>query len=454
MKFLESLSIALAGGDSADAMSSQQLFAEFLRGSVSAAGVEITPEKSLQISGVWSSVCILSEAVGSLPLIVYRRLPGGRGKERATDHPLYRILRSRPNRRHVASEYRSLQQLDVETYGNALSRKIVVRDQVQELFPFPWRRILDVRESAAGTLTYVANSNDGRQFEMREDQVVHFRGPGGDGIRGAAVAEQFRETFGLAYALELYLAYTLKNSGRVGGFISKKTGTLSEPALERLKKWRDEQVSGIQNAGKWTFVPEPDLQFDTTSMNFDEAKIGELDDKVLARLARIYRVPLHMLASNVAQPRANMEQQSREFVDQSLRPRLTRIEERFNAEFFDDGEEYFCEFLLEELLRGDAAARALVYRALIELGIMTRNEARERENLNKLEGLDEPLTPLNMGRGQDNKNLPPGSALEELERVAAVSDPGSPLRDFAAAIRNLRLSACAAGGSRNGHSAS
>lgn len=396
--FFDNLGAALGLGDDRAEQSTREVFADFLRGSVSASGIVVTPKKALQISGVWSSVCILSEAVGSLPLIVYKRLPDG-GKERATDHPMYRVLRSRPNRRHTAAVWRSLMQADVETSGTAFAKKVRIAGQVKELIPIPAGSLEDVKELNDGSCDFTFRRRGGGTVKTFNDtDLLILTGPGGDGILGANIVEEFKETIGLAYALEMYLAYTLRNAGRVGGIVSPKT-PMVESELNKLKTWLDKDHTGIENAGKWLWVPTP-LEFGKGSMNFEEAQVVELDDKILARLARIFRIPLHMLASNIAQPRANMEQQGREFVDQSLRARLKRWEERLNAEFFDDGQEYFCEFLLDDLLRGDAATRALVYRALVELGIMTRNEARERENLNKLDGLDEPLTPMNMGQGQ------------------------------------------------------
>jgi len=407
VKLLDDLAVALGVTERAET-STPALFAEFLRGSLTASGVQVTPRKALQISGFWSATCILSEAVGSLPLIVYRRLPNDRGKERAIDHPLYRVLRSRASRRHTAAEFRSLMQADVEAYGNALARKVTINGQVRELLPIQWSRVADVVELSDGALKYVVRRpNYGDTFDLRDDQVVHLRGPGGDGIRGACIVEEFKELFGLAYALEMYLAYTLKNAGRVGGVLSPKTGSVGDKAWERLKDWLGKDHAGIENAGKWLIVPES-LEFQKGTMNFEEAQVADVDDKILARIGRVTRMPLHMLGSNIAQPRANMEQQGREFVDLSLRGRLKRWEEGFNAAFFDDGEEYFCEFLLDDLLRGDAATRAIVYRAMVELGIFTRNEVRERENMNKLDGLDEPLTPLNMGTG--NAGVSPGTA--------------------------------------------
>jgi len=164
---------------------------------------------------------------------------------------------------------------------------------------------------------------------------------------------------------------------------------------------------------------EEGLEFSATAQTNEQAQVVELHEKVTAAIARVYGVPLHALASNIAQPRANMEQQASEFVAMALRPRLVRFEERLQVDVIRDPN-YFAEFNLEELLRGDAATRAIVYRALIEIGVMTRNEARVRENMNPLPGLDEPLTPLNMQRGDAAAALS-GSAVQDLMQLVAAN---------------------------------
>lgn len=373
-------------------------FVDFLREAGTAAGITMGPDRAMQVSSVASCVTILSEGVATLPLILYRRLEGG-GKERATDHPLYPVMRVKPSPDHTSVELRSLMQEDLELYGSAYALRVRLRGELRELHWLPARRVEPKR--VRGRVTYKLYSEDGTEAvrELAADRVLHLRGPGGDGLCGRATTVQFRELFALAYVIEAFLAYSFKNGVTLSGAL-KSANKLSDAYREQLKKWIKEEYQGHSKVGRLMLL-EQGLDFQEMTQNHHDAQVVELWEKSVAAVARVFGVPLHMLAAHIAQPRANMEQQAREFVDNALKRRLVRWEQRLAADLLTPAEqpEYFFEFLLDDLLRGDAEARSKVYRVLIELGVMTRNEVRIRENLNPLDGLDEPLTPLNMNRG-------------------------------------------------------
>lgn len=363
-----------------------------------AAGVAISPRRSMQISAVYGCVSILSNAVASLPLELYRRKENG-GKERATDHPLYNVLKYRPSQRHTASEFRALMQRDVETCGNGYAVKVTVAGVVEQLVYVTPERV-EVERDDGGRIWYLIGDEDGRgKTPFAADRVFHLRGPFGDGIVAAAPATEFRELFGLAYAIEAFLSNSFRNGVRHSGVL-QTANKLGDKAYDRLKNWIKEEYEGLLNAGKILLLEEG-LTFQGASQSNRDAQVVDLLEKVTAAIARIYGVPLHALASNIAQPRANMEQEAAEFVAMALRSRLVRWEERLQVDVIRDPK-VFSEFNLEELLRGDVGTRAQVYRHLVEIGVMTRNEVRVRENLSPLPGLDEPLTPLNMQRGNDD----------------------------------------------------
>lgn len=390
-------------------------FVEIFGSRATGSGVQMTPSRAMQISAVYSCVRILSNAVANLPLDVYRRTKDG-GKERAPDHPAYALLKFRPNSRHTASEFRDLLQGDVEVDGNGYAAKVIVGDRIEQLVPVSAHR-MRVHEDDAGGLHYeIAPKATGSPVTLPASRVLHLRGPFGDGVVAGSPAVEFRELFGLAYAIEVFLGATFANGVRTSGALSSPS-KLSDKAYDNLKQWLRDEYQGYVNAGK-PLLLEEGLTWTGTSQTNEQAQVVELQDKVTAAIGRVYQVPLHMLAAYISQPRANMEQAAAEFVAQALRWRLVRWEERLQVDVLGSDPEHFAEFNLEDLLRGDSASRAEVYRTLVEIGVMTRNEVRIRENLNPLPGLDEPLTPLNMQRGQGD---PPAAAMLQLAEWIASS---------------------------------
>lgn len=371
-------------------------FIEVFGSRATGSGVAITPARAMQISAVYGCVRILADAIATLPLDVYERTGDG-GKKRAVDHPAYALLKWRPNARHTASEFRDLIQGDVEVHGNGYAVKVLVDGRLDQLVPVAAHRVR-VHEDRAGELTYeIAPKSLGSPTFLEASRVMHLRGPFGDGVVAGSPCVEFRELFGLAWAIEVFLGATFGNGVRVSGVLSSPT-KLGDKAYENLKAWLRDEYQGYANAGK-PLLLEEGLTWTGNSQTNEQAQVVELHEKVTAAIARVYQVPLHKLASNIAQPRANMEQSFAEFVGDALRSRLVRWEERIQVDVLDADPRYFAEFNLEDLLRGDTATRTLVYRTLVEIGVMTRNEVRIRENLNPLPGLDEPLTPLNMQRG-------------------------------------------------------
>lgn len=376
----------------------------YLQGEISSSGVTLPPEKALSISSFAAAVEIHSEAVARLPLVVYRRLPGG-GKVRATDHPYHRLLKVSPGSGLTAAEWRSLVQTDVETYGAAYCLKVfnLVDSTVRELIPIEARRV-QVRRGTSGGIEYVVADEQGTRPAVTYSprQVLQFMGPFGTPLSPSAPVRRYRELLGLAYVIERFIGASFRNGLRPS-MVFGTDKTLTDKTRTNLQEWLVSEFAGSDKAGI-AMVMEDGLKPLPFSQNFEQAQVVQLDEKVGLKIARVMRVPPHMLGFNIAQPRANMEQQAREYLDMGLGSRLERMEQSLNVALFggSDGE-FFAEFLFEDLLKGDPAVRAEFYSKLVTIGVMTRNEVRTRENLNPLPGLDDPLTPMNMNRGDEGR---------------------------------------------------
>lgn len=393
-------------------------FADYLRGGMSAAGVRMNADRAMRVSAVAGCVRILSEGVGSLPFKVYRRLPNG-GKEEATDHPAWRLLNVAPNARHTPEEFFSLQQRDLELEGNALAIRVRtgMTGPVRELYPIEWRRVT-VREQSNGRLVYeVAPKGMGTAQRFPEDRVLHVRGPFGDTVRGGSIVTEFTDLFGLAFAIQQYLGFTFKNGTRLSGVLKHPT-SLTDKAWDRLKAWMKENYEGIQHAGK-TMMLEEGMDFTAVAQTNRDAQTVELQDKVDAGISRVFSVPLHMLAQHIAQPRANMEQAAREFVQNALRSRVRRVEARYDLDVLGGDPEYFCRFDLDELLRGDAKTRADVDALYLDRGVKNANEVRAGLGLNPRAGGDTYVRPLNMGDDGGGDEPDPDAQREPVDEQEA-----------------------------------
>lgn len=394
-----------AGG--ADGYGNLAPFVEFLRGAMTDAGVRMNARLAMRISEVRRCVKLNSDGVATLPMVLYRRLPTG-GKERAAAHPYYRLLRTRPSFRHTSVEWLSLMQRDVELHGNAIARIVRIDGRVEQLLYTPAHRVQDVKEARDGSLTYHVRRADSTTevMQLPQQSVLHIRGPFGDGAWAASVVHEFKDLFGLAWALQCYLAFSFANGVRLSGAI-KSPNALGDKAYGRLVQWMKDEYEGVQKTGK-VMLLEEGLDWVNISQSNRDAQTVELWDKITAAIARVFDVPLHMLASHIAQPRANMEQQGQEYLNHALRGRLVRWEQRLGADLLDadpGGEELFFESLIEDLLRGDTLSRFKAYTEAVSRGFwMTPDEVRVRENLNPIGGrAGELFSPLNMA----GANSPP-----------------------------------------------
>lgn len=376
---------ASASADSLDA---------FLRGfwrGQTKAGVAVTPDTALQVSTVYACVRVLAEDIAALPLILYRRLPRG-GKERATDHPLYRVMRNRWSRRHTAFEAKEFMQGCLGLRGNAYA--LIVRGRVnrtvRELIPIRPDRV-KVEEGDDLSVRYRIEGAD-REFTDRE--ILHLRGLSTDGLIGLSPITVAREAIGLAIATQNHGATLFRNGARPGGVL-EHPGKLSKEAAERLKESVEHAISG-DNLHRLLLLEEG-LKWHQVGLTSEDAQFLETRKFQRQEIAAFYRMPLHKIGDLERSTFSNIEHQSLEYVTGTLLSWMVRWEQRCNESLLTDEEreDYFFEFLVDALLRGDTKTRYEAYRMAILDGWMSRNEVRERENLNPVEGLDEFYMPLN-----------------------------------------------------------
>jgi HK97 family phage portal protein len=363
-------------------------------GAISKAGTLVSPETALKISAVYACVKVLAETVASLPLFIYRRRGDG-GKDRDASHPLHTRLHYLPNKWQTTYEWREMMMGHVLLRGNAYSEKVRGLDGPStQLIPKNPDRI-KAEQLPNGKIRYTEQQADGTLRTIPQDKMFHLRGLSSDGISGLSVIGLMRESVGVAIATESYASRFFSQNAQPRGVLETDS-TLSEEAEDKLARgWKKANAGPDKSHG--TAVLQQGLKWHQISISNEDSQFLETRKFQVNDIARWFRVPPHMIGDLDKATYSNIEFQSLDFVVHTLMPWLRRWETAIHRDLIErDKEEYFAEFLVEGLLRGDSKARSEFYASAVQNGWMKRNEVREKENMNPEEGLDDFLVPMNM----------------------------------------------------------
>lgn len=380
------------------AITSSHELLEFLLagGADSAAGVNVTPSRALQQATVYACVRVLSEVVAQLPLFVYVR--EGRAKRRDPDHPLFPLLRARPNGWQTSFEWREQAISHVLLRGNAYS--LINRDAdgvVKELIPLSPDSV-EVTQGADLTVTYTVRAAQGERRPYPASRMFHLRGLSLDGVRGCSVIKFAKESIGSALAADDFGARLYKNRGVPGGVLTHPASLSPEKITQLRQEW-DSGLSG--ESAHRTAVLHSGLEWKPIAMTAEDAQFIEAMKFKRRDIAAVFRVPPYKIGDVEQQPKANVEQQALEFVTDSVLPWLVRFEQAIARDLIAD-DQHFAEFQVGGLLRGDIKTRYEAYKTGLMFGILSPNEVRELENLNPREGGDDYFMPLNLSTEGDD----------------------------------------------------
>lgn len=362
----------------------------FLGGST--AGKAVTEHSAMQMTAVYACVRILSEAIAGLPLHLYRYNDGG-GKEKALDHPLYLLLHDEPNPEMSSFVFRETLMTHLLLWGNAYAQ--IIRNgkgEVVALYPLMPNRMTVDRDSQ-GQLYYsyqMTNSDaptmPGGTVILKPSDVLHVPGLGFDGLVGYSPIAMAKNAIGLAIATEEYGAKFFANGATPGGLL-EYPGTVKDP--DRVRESWNKGFSGSQNAGKVAILEEG-MKYTPISIAPEQAQFLETRKFQINEIARIFRVPPHMVGDLEKSSFSNIEQQSLEFVKYTLDPWVVRWEQSIQRTLLtaEEKKQYFVKFNLEGLLRGDYQSRMNGYATARQNGWMSANDIRELENLDRIPASD------------------------------------------------------------------
>lgn len=365
-------------------------------------GVYVTIEGALAVSAVYACVRILSETIASLPLKIYERTDQG---SHVADHPLNLLLGQVSNSENTAFELREFTLFNLCLRGNGYNHIVRRGGRVVSLDPLHAKHMVVSRDPKNKQLIFdYQEPGNARVFRQRE--LWRIAGIGSNGITGVSPITLGRESIGLSIATELTAAKMFSNGAQIPGVLEYPHIMKDAEQLQRLRDQFADNQSGVNNAHK-PLLLESGMTYKTIGMNADDAQFLESRKFQIAEIARWFRVPLHMLNELDKATFSNIEHQSIEFVRDTIRPWLVRIEQTISRDLLTEQERQalFAQHTVEGLLRGDIKARYEAYGMSIRDGWLSRNEIRELENRNREDGLDDFLIPLNMSGAEEDKKL-------------------------------------------------
>lgn len=357
----------------------------------SSSGIIVTEEKALTFTAYWACVKVISETMAMIPLHLYKRLTP-RGKQRAKDHYLYPQLHDQANPEMTAFTFRQLMMVHLLTWGNFYAN--IERDyskQVSALWPLNPRRMRMKRDE--GRVVYIYQLPSGEKRTLDADQVFHVKGLSTNGFEGLSPVGQNREALGLGMAHTKFSNAFYKNGTNVGTVITYP-GRLKDPGRKNIRKSIEKYHAGLDHSHRLLILDE-DMKIEKIGMKLKDAQHLEATRYNLEDMCRIHRLQLHKAGDYTHANFSNVEQMNIEFHTDTCLPWSINIEQEVYRQLLteQDKQLYFAEHLMDVILRGDIKNRYEAYDLGIGNGFLSKNDVRDKENMNPMLKPDGKLDP-------------------------------------------------------------
>lgn len=359
----------------------------------------VTASMAMKYTAVYACVRVLSETFASAPAKLYRKVNEDE-REARNDLAVYDILRYAPNEEMAPFNFKEACMIALNIGGNAVCERLVDRSgNLVGLYPYQWQQVKIDRDPETKKLVY--NIHNGKNTEpekkLSRQNVFHVPGLSMDGVIGVSPIEYAANAIRLGRSYEEFGNQMFRNAAiPSGGFTTD--GTLSETSYQRLKKELKENYAGLKNAGI-PLLLEGGLKFTQFTMKPIDAQLIENKKFQIEDIARVYRVPLHLIQNLDRATHNNIEHLSLEFIMYTMLPWFKRWEENINMQLLTPSERragYYVEFDLRGLLRGDQLSRSQAYAAGRQWGWLSVNDIRKLENMPPIPNGDIYLEPENM----------------------------------------------------------
>lgn len=378
--------------------------AEAMRGgAMSASGQNVTPDTAMRVAAVFRCVALRAGVVANMPLHIKRRVDE-RTREDASDHPLWNLLRRRPNRWQTPSQFRRMMQTHLLLRGNAYAMKVESRGRVQELIPLHPDRV-ECKQRDDLELEYTYTRADGGRVRLAQGEVMHLVGLTLDGVHGVSAITFARETLGLAMAMEAHGATTFKNGARPSAALSHP-GKLGPEGQELLRASLENFRQGGANEGK-ALILEEGMTYESMSMTAEDAQWIESRKFSRTDIAMFFGVPPHMIGDTEKSTSwgSGIDAQTQGFVTFTSEDDLTTWEETINRDLVSEDEpDIYALFNRAALVRGDIKARWEAHVKALQWGVSSPNEIRALEDQNPRDGGDIYYPPPNTAGASRNSD--------------------------------------------------
>ncbi len=373
-------------------------------------GIEVNEDNAMKYSAVWSAVNIISGAVGFLPLIVYRRTEGG-SRQRAINHPLYPLLHSRSNQYMSAQVFKETLTAHALIWGNGYAE--IQREQKTgrpiALWPLLPNQTRCIYDNERDVYVYEITNYDGKggSAYLDYDNVLHIHGLGFDGSKGYSVIRYAADSLGIGLAAERNAGTFFKNDSSPPGVLSTDI-PLNKETKEQIEKSWEEKHGGLDNRYRIA-VLHSGLKYQAFGIPAKDAQLLESRKFGIAEVARWFQIPPHMIGDLDRATFSNIEHQGIQFVTMTLQRWLEYWKHEIDYKLFttSDRRNFFADFVVDMLLRGDSETRAKVYQIALggnnNPGYMTINEVRQRENLPAIDSGNQLFFPNYGGTNQDRE---------------------------------------------------
>lgn len=395
----------------ANGLSNAETGPQYSSGGGGSEAADITDERALQLSAVWSCVRLISETVACLPLGFYRRTDTGRS-DLEEQHPLITLLKRTPNQSMTDVEFREAMTCQLVLWGNAYARIGWMGNRPVNMTPLRPGHVEVIRRPD-GSVFYREYRDQGTE-EYEAEEIFHLKGFSAEGIIGFSPLALARQSMGLAVAAEQYSAGAFRRGGRPVGTLNFPEGVfLTEVQREQAQKLYETITNGATDSAR-NWILEGGAKYSPVSIPPDDLQMLQSRQFQLSEIARWFRVPSHLINDSEKSTSwgSGLEQLDLGFLKYTLTPYLRRWESTIRDTLMTPLEKrrLIVEHNVEGLLRADSKARAEFYSKMAQNGLMTRNEIRMKENLPPKEGGDELTVQVNL------------TPLEDLPEATGVTD--------------------------------